>query len=200
MKILIATNNAGKRRELERLLNISGLELVLPSEVGLQDLDPEETGTTYLENASLKATAFATAANMYALADDSGLEVAALNGEPGVYSKRYAGENKTDSQRIDFLLQKLTNVPEPRTARFVAFLALADPNGKIIASQIGYCNGHIISTPRGTNGFGYDPIFEIDGAQGRTMSELSDSEKDSFSHRGNAARAIAPDLTKIFGL
>ncbi len=195
MQILVATNNKGKRLEFMRLLNVAGLELVLPADIGLAGFDVDETGTTYLENASLKATAFAQASQMYALADDSGLEVAALNNEPGVYSKRYAGEDKTDGERITFLLDKLQAVPESqRTARFVAVIALADPTGKIIASQSGFCPGQIAFAPRGNRGFGYDPIFLVDGANGRTMAELDDAEKDRVSHRGNAARAISPNL------
>jgi XTP/dITP diphosphohydrolase len=198
MKILVATNNPGKRLELQRLLNIEGLELLLPADVGLDDFDVEETGITYLENASLKATGFAQAAKMYAIADDSGLEVSTLNNEPGVYTKRYAGENKTDPERIAFLLEKLKNTPiEQRQARFVALVALAAPDGEILTSQTGYCYGQINFEPRGNNGFGYDPIFLVEGKTGHTMAELSNDEKDEVSHRGNAARAIAPDL-KIF--
>ena len=198
MKILVATNNQGKRLEFMRLLNMEGLELVLPADIGLADFDVEETGTTYLENASLKATAFAQASQMYALADDSGLEVAALSNEPGVYSKRYAGENKNDKERITFLLEKLQTVPEnQRMARFIAVVVLADPTGKIIASQSGFCPGQIAFEPHGNSGFGYDPIFVVYAENGRTMAELGDEEKDRVSHRGNAARAILPNLNEL---
>lgn len=198
MKILVATNNKGKLVEFQRLLDVPGLELVLPAEVGLADFDVEETGTTYLENARLKATAFAKATQMYALADDSGLEVTALKGEPGVYSKRYAGENKTDTERIAFLLDKLQDVPENnRQARFVALIALANPKGEVIAERTGYCYGQIALAPRGDNGFGYDPIFIVDSTEGCTMAELDAAKKDIVSHRGNAARAITPDLLNL---
>jgi len=201
MQILVATNNKGKCLEFMRLLNIADLELVLPADIGLAAFDVEETGTTYLENASLKATAFAQASQMYALADDSGLEVAALNNEPGVYSKRYAGEDKTDTERIAFLLNKLQNVPaNRREAHFVAVLALADPTGKIIASETGLCLGEIVFQSRGSNGFGYDPIFLVDDTNGCTMAELDDAEKDRVSHRGNAVRAISSNLNKILNL
>lgn len=198
MDILLATNNQNKKIEFQRLLNIAGLNLVLPEEIGLKDFDVEETESTFLGNASLKATAFAQASQMYALSDDSGLEVAALNGEPGVYSKRYAGENKTDADRVAFLLDKLKNVPESqRQARFVAYVVLSAPSGQIVAARPGYCLGSIAFAPRGDNGFGYDPIFIVEGQNGRTMAELTSLEKDAVSHRGNAARAIAPELTQL---
>lgn len=198
MEILVATNNPNKKVEFQRILNIAGLNFVLPEEIGLKDFDVEETESTFLGNASLKATAFAQASRMYALSDDSGLEVAALNGEPGVYSKRYAGENKSDADRIAFLLDKLRNVPEDqRQARFVAYLVLAAPSGQVVAARPGYCLGSIGFAPCGENGFGYDPIFIVEGQDGRTMAELSSVEKDAVSHRGNAARAIAPELAKL---
>ena len=198
MKILLATNNKGKLLEFKRLLKVAELELVLPAELGLEDFDVDETGSTYFENASLKATAFAKAANMYTLADDSGLEVTALNNEPGVYSKRYAGHNKSDAERITFLLEKLKATPQNlRQARFVATIAIANPAGIIIASKTGYCYGEIAFQPQGSNGFGYDPIFIVDGENGRTMAELDDIEKDNVSHRGNAARSITLELSDI---
>lgn len=194
-KILVATNNKGKVAELLRLLDIEGLELITPEVAGLADFDVEETGVTFEENAILKARAFAEVSGLAALADDSGLEVEALNGEPGVYSKRYAGENMDDAGRIDFLLNKLKAVPaEQRAARFVAVIVLAAPDGTIIETQPGYCPGAIGFTPQGTNGFGYDPIFIVEGTNGQTMAELSNAEKDAVSHRGNAVRAIRPTV------
>jgi XTP/dITP diphosphohydrolase len=197
-KILVATNNQGKVAELLRLVDIKEIALVTPKEIGLADFDVEETGTTFEENALLKAREFALAAGLPAIADDSGLEVAALNGEPGLYSKRYAGENADDAYRIQFLLDKLKDVPaEKRQARFVAVLALVEADGTVVATVPGYCYGSINFAPRGTNGFGYDPIFVVDGTGGRTMAELSDQEKDAVSHRGNAARAIRPKILEI---
>jgi XTP/dITP diphosphohydrolase len=201
MKILVATNNRGKLLELARLLDVEGLQLVLPVEVGLHELDVPETGETYFENASLKAKAFAKTSGLMALADDSGLEVDALGGEPGIYAKRYAGENATDEYRIAFLLKKLENVAaEQRTARFVAALVLADPHGHVIADTLGYCEGAIGFEPHGTNGFGYDPIFLPSETPGKTMAELDDATKDAVSHRGNAARKIAPLIRQLSGL
>lgn len=198
MKILVATNNKGKVAELLRLIDIKEIELVTPDEIGLADFDVEETGTTFEENAILKASEFAKASNLPALADDSGLEVDALNGEPGLYSKRYAGENATDAYRIEYLLNKIKDVPaDRRQARFVAVLALVRADGSVVAALPGYCNGEITFAPRGTNGFGYDPIFVVEGTNGRTMAELSNDEKDIVSHRGNAARAIRPKILEM---
>ncbi|MEI7555797.1 RdgB/HAM1 family non-canonical purine NTP pyrophosphatase [Candidatus Chlorohelix sp.] len=198
MKILVATNNRSKLLEMARLFNIEGLELVLPADLGLKDFDVEETGQSYYENAALKAAAFARASGMSALADDSGLEVDALNGEPGLYSKRYAGENATDAYRISYLLKKLENVTqENRTARFIALLALASPDGTIIEHEQGTCEGRIGFAPTGNNGFGYDPIFlPIVVADNHSMADLSNEGKDLISHRGNAARKLAPFLRK----
>lgn len=198
MKIVLASNNRGKLVELQRLTNIEGLTFITAHEAGLSDdFDVEETGVTFEENAILKAREYALATNLYAVADDSGIEVEALNGEPGVYTKRYAGENVTDSYRIEFLLNKLKEVPaEKRAARFVAALALAAPDGTILATRTGYCPGQIAFAPRGSNGFGYDPIFIV-GDTGRTMAELGDAEKDAVSHRGNSVRLLRPDLLKL---
>jgi XTP/dITP diphosphohydrolase len=200
MKIVLASNNKGKLAELQRMTDIEGMEFITAHEAGLsEDFDVEETGATIEENAVLKAREYAQATGLYAVADDSGLEVEALNGAPGVYSKRYAGENATDAYRIAFLLEKLKDVPaEKRAAHFVATLALAAPDGTILATRTGYCPGQITFTPRGSNGFGYDPIFVVDGT-GKTMAELGDAEKDAVSHRGNALRLLRPDLLKLAG-
>ena len=194
MKLLIATNNRGKVKEIERMLNLPGLELVTPVEAGLSaDFDVEETGLTYAENAILKAVQYAQATSLMALADDSGLEVAALNGEPGIYSKRYAGPGVTDAGRIAFLLDKLKDVPDDELgAQFVAVVALAGPDGQIMETQEGICEGTLTRQPRGSLGFGYDPIFVVADAQGRTMAELPDLEKDAVSHRGRAIARIKP--------
>jgi XTP/dITP diphosphohydrolase len=199
VKLLVATNNRGKLSEIKHLLDLPGLDLVTPVEAGLaSDFEVEETGITFEENAVLKANQYARAAQLYALADDSGLEVDALGGQPGVYSKRFAGENATDRERIAYLLSKLPpDLPENRlTARFVASIALADPTGRIIRIEEGLCEGHLTRHPRGSNGFGYDPVFVLNGP-GRTLAELSAGEKDLFSHRGNALTKIRPFLQKL---
>jgi XTP/dITP diphosphohydrolase len=197
-RILVATNNKGKVAELLRLVDIKEIELVTPKDLGLHAFDVEETGTTFEENAILKAREFALAGGLPSIADDSGLEVDALNGEPGLYSKRYAGENATDEYRIQFLLDKLKDVPvDKRQARFVAVLALAQADGTLVGTVPGYCYGEIGLEPRGANGFGYDPIFKVKDKEGRTMAELSNEEKDEVSHRGNAARSIRPIIMKL---
>jgi XTP/dITP diphosphohydrolase len=201
MKLLVATNNKGKVAELLRMFDLDGLELLTPTEAGLPaDFDVEETGETFEENAVLKATAYAQASGLPALADDSGLAVDALNGEPGVYSKRYAGENATDAVRIAFLLDKLKFIPEgERTAQFVAVIALADNKGNIIATQEGICPGKVGLEPKGNKGFGYDPIFIPDEQDGRTLAELTAAEKDAISHRGRAVHLIKPTVVKLLG-
>lgn len=198
MKIVVASNNKGKLVELQRLTHVEGLEFITLREAGMSDdYDVEETGVTFAENAILKATESARATGLHAIADDSGIEVDALGGEPGVYTKRYAGENKTDAERIDFLLDKLKDVPaEKRTARFVAALALAAPDGTILDLQTGYCPGRIAFAPRGSNGFGYDPIFIV-GEGNHTMAELGNEEKDAVSHRGNSVRLLRPKLVEL---
>ena len=199
MKLLIATNNPGKVKELERLLNLPGIELVGGQEAGLpEDFDVEETGVTFEENAILKANQYALATGLYTIADDSGLAVTALNGEPGVYSKRYAGPNKTDQDRIVFLLEKLEDVPDDQlSAQFVAVIALAAPDGTILETQEGICEGQLIRQPRGTNGFGYDPIFVVADYDGHTMAEITPEEKDQASHRGKAIAKIRPTIEKL---
>lgn len=199
MKLLIATNNKGKVAEIKRILNLPGLEILTPIEAGLpKDFDVEETGETFEANAILKAKAYAQVTGMYAIADDSGLAVDALNGEPGVYSKRYAGENKTDAYRNDYLLGKVENIPDEQlTAQFIAVVALADASGNILETQKGICPGSLTRVARGSNGFGYDPIFVVAGKDGRTMAELSNEEKDQVSHRGLALEQILPAIQKL---
>lgn len=183
-QLLLATNNPGKRREFQTLFADLPYQLLLPSDIGLS-LDVAETGETYLANAQLKALAFAQAANLLALGDDSGLEVAALNGAPGVYSARYAGPSASDADRRRKMLAELQAVPSPRLAQFVCIIVIATPAGEQVAFE-GVCPGEIIGEERGTNGFGYDPIFYLT-PQGRTMAELTEAEKHLFSHRGRAA-------------
>lgn len=184
-KLLIATHNRGKLFEYRALLDGLALELLTLDDVGIADNVPE-TGATFRENAELKAVTYAWQSGLLALADDSGLEVDALNGEPGVYSKRYAGDAKTDAECNAYLLEKLRDVrPAGRTARFRCVIVIADPQGHLWATE-GTCEGKIAFEPRGTNGFGYDPIFIV-GDSGRHMAELSPEEKNRVSHRARAA-------------
>lgn len=190
-RLLIATHNAGKLAELRDLLRDTPCEPVSLYDVGI-DVDVEETGDTLEENAEIKATTYARLAGMLALADDSGLEVDALGGAPGVHSARYAGPGATDAERIAKLLDNLAEHPQPWTARFRCVIAVVSPAGSI-KRYGGACEGVIISKPRGDNGFGYDPVF-LFPERSRTMAELSDAEKNSVSHRGIAARKAAEAL------
>lgn len=196
VELLLATNNAGKVVELQQLLQeLSFVAILTPMDLGL-DLDVEETGLTYQENAALKAEAFMQASGLPTLADDSGLEVAALDGAPGLHSKRFSPEpGATDSDRRSHLLKKLAAKSRPWKAQFIAWAALSLP-GQDTRFWRGTCPGEIIPEERGINGFGYDPIFFIP-EKGRTMAELSDAEKNALSHRGNAVRAALPDLRSI---
>ena len=184
-KLLLATNNQGKAREYKSLLGGIPYQLVTMADEGITT-EVSETGATFQENAILKATVLAAESGLLTLADDSGLEVDALGDEPGVLSARYAGENATDSDRIDFLLKKLDGVPEnQRTARFRCVIAIASPEGNVKICS-GECPGIITTAPRGYNGFGYDPIFYVPEL-GRTMAELSADEKNKISHRAKAS-------------
>jgi XTP/dITP diphosphohydrolase len=195
MRLLIATHNRGKLREYQEMLDDLPVELVTLDDVGIHD-DVEETGTTFAENARLKAMAYARASGLLTLADDSGLEVDALGGEPGVYSKRYAGENKSDAERNRFLLDKLHTVPAgKRIARFRCAIAIATPDGKLWETD-GVCEGEIGFEPRGTNGFGYDPIFQV-RERGVRMAELPAAEKNQISHRARATEKARVILRKI---
>ncbi|MCH8109936.1 MAG: XTP/dITP diphosphatase [Chloroflexi bacterium] len=191
-KLLVATRNAGKLKELTALLADVPFELVSLIDVGI-DEDVEETGSTMEENATLKATTYARLSGMPTLADDSGLEVEALGGEPGVFSARYAGEGASDAQRIDFLHKKLQGIPEDSwNARFRCVIAIVWPS-EPVELYTGECYGMIIKHPRGSNGFGYDPAFLIP-ALGKTMAELTSDEKNRLSHRSVAAQKAAAAL------
>lgn len=184
-RLLLATNNQGKAREYGRLLEGIPFTLVTPAELGI-GADVEETGDSFEENAILKATTLTAASGLPSLADDSGLEVYALNGEPGVRSARYAGPNATDAQRVSFLLKKLKNVPEGlRQARFRCVIAIALPGGRVELAS-GECEGEITMEPRGGQGFGYDPVFFIP-VLNKTMAELPPDIKNQISHRARAA-------------
>lgn len=170
--------------------------MVSLSEHGIS-AEVEETGTTFKENASIKASEYAGMSNIITLADDSGLAVDALNGDPGIMSARYAGENASDKERVDYLLSKLIGVPwEKRTACFICVIAIAVSNGKIEFS-CGRCPGFITFEPKGIHGFGYDPIFYIPEL-GKTMSELTFEEKNRISHRGEALKNAYPVLRQLF--
>ena len=195
-RLLIATNNQGKVRELQELLTGSGIEFVTPAQINLQ-LDVEEDGSTYQENAGKKAIAFAQASGLIALADDSGLEVEALGGAPGLYSARYSPKpGANDKDRRDFLLSNLQDKPRPWKAHFHATIAIAKPSGEVEFSE-GNCYGEIIHEERGNGGFGYDPIFFMPEL-GKTMSEIEMSEKNRLSHRARAVIAAMPILKRIF--
>jgi len=195
-KLLIATNNKGKVKEIQELLKDMDIELVTPLDIALE-LDVIENGKTYLENAEKKASAFAHASGFISLADDSGLEVDALNGAPGLYSARYSPKPEaTDKDRRAYLLQNLQGKPHPWTARFHATIAIAVPDQKVEWTE-GQCEGQIITEERGTGGFGYDPIFFIPELN-QTMAELSMEQKNRLSHRARAIVNAKPILKKIF--
>lgn len=197
-RILLATNNPGKVREIQALLNDLDVELFLPADIGLE-LHVAEDGQTYAENAAFKALAFACASGMTALGDDSGLEVDALGGKPGLYSHRFAPwPNASDADRRAYLLQQLQGKPRPWTARFRATVAVATPGGEV-RYAMGECEGEIIPDERGTNGFGYDPNFLIP-ALGRTMAELSMDQKNRLSHRARAMMNARPILLEVLGV
>ena len=195
-KLLIATNNQGKIAEFQELLAGSGIEFVTPAQINLQ-LEVEEDGSTYQENAAKKAVAFAQASGLISLADDSGLEVNALDGAPGLYSARYSPKpGAKDADRRAFLLANLKDKPRPWTAHFHATIAVAMPGGEIEFAE-GNCYGEIIPEERGTGGFGYDPIFLLTDL-GKTMAELGMEEKNKTSHRARAALAAMPILKAMF--
>lgn len=194
LRLLLATNNRGKLHELLPLFGDVPLQLVTPHALGLR-LEVEETGTTYAENARLKAAAFAQASGLLTLADDSGLEVDALGGAPGVYSARYAGEGASDAERRARLIQALCQVPAPRPARFRCVMAIAQPGGAIDCFA-GVCAGEIILEERGMHGFGYDPLFFLP-EHGCTMAELPSAVKNQVSHRARAAQAALPFLRQL---
>lgn len=196
-KLLIATHNRGKVEEIHALLTDMPIQLITPADINL-DLNIIEDGSTYAENAKKKAIAFAHASGLLSLADDSGLEVEALDGAPGLYSARYSPKaGATDADRRAHLLKNLSDKPHPWTARFRATIAIAIPNQKVESAE-GECKGEIIPEERGTGGFGYDPIFLIPEL-GRTMAELSMDEKNRLSHRARAIMNAKPILARVFG-
>ena len=197
-KLLVGTNNPGKVQEYEELLSdLPGtLEITFPAQEGLA-LDVEESGDTFEENARIKALAYAQASGLPSLADDSGLEVDALGGAPGVHSARYAGPASNDVDRYRKLLDALSDVPAgQRAARFRCVVALALPDGTLHTAG-GTCEGEIGFAPRGEHGFGYDPVFIVAGYNGQTLAELPPGVKNEISHRARALATIQPVLRKL---
>ncbi len=194
-RLLLATTNKGKAAEYRDLLKGLDFEIVTLDQAGISK-EADESYNTFEENARHKAAFYAELGGLLTLADDSGLEVDALGGEPGVRSSRYAGDNATDADRVDFLLSKLKGVPQPeRTARFRCVIAVAHPRGAVETVE-GTCEGYIAIEPRGSNGFGYDPVFFLP-EYGRTIAELSPEIKNRISHRGRAAALARGILIKI---
>lgn len=184
--IILATNNENKVKEISAKLKEFNIEVISQREVGC-DIDVEETGTTFEENATLKAEAIYKELGRPVIADDSGLEIDALNGEPGVYSKRFAGQNASDEDRINKVLNLLQNVEESkRTARFKCTLCYIDENGTKHVFE-GVCEGKIADKPCGNNKFGYDPIFIYED---KTFAQMTDEEKNAVSHRGRAVQQL----------
>lgn len=197
-QLLIATENQGKIHELQELLAALNVELVTPRKLGL-NLAVIEDGKTYEENAGKKARAYAAASGLISLADDSGLEVDALGGAPGLYSARYSPKpGATDADRRAYLLENLRDKPRPWLAHFHATVAIASPDGELRFAE-GNCHGEIIPEERGTGGFGYDPLFFIP-SMGRTMAELTMDEKNRLSHRALAVQNAAQILKEILGV
>ena len=190
MIFVLASNNPGKLKEMKAMMSGMGYEIISQREAGFA-LEVEETGTTFLENAFLKAEAACAMSGLPAVADDSGLVVEALGGEPGVYSARYAGEDKTDKERNIYLLEKMKD-KEDRSAKFVSEIACVFPNGDRLSAR-GECSGVIIDEERGESGFGYDPTF-LFPELGLTMAEISPETKNRISHRAKAMEAFGAKL------
>lgn len=193
MDFILATNNMKKLAEMQRILSPLGINVVTAKTLGIELEDVEETGTTFEENARLKATAACKETNMPAIADDSGLCVDYLNGAPGIFSARFSGEHGNDEKNNDLLLEKLKGVkPEQRTAHYVCAICCVFPNGKEITVR-GECAGTIGFERDGNAGFGYDPLFLVNG---RSFGRYTAEEKDKISHRGNALRKLKAELEK----
>lgn len=194
MKIIIATHNKHKLAEMARILEPMGYEAVTDRDIGIELTDVEENGKTFLENARIKAESGCRESGLPCIADDSGLCVDALNGEPGVYSARYSGEHGNDAANNEKLLFNLRNVSaEDRTARFVCAICVSFPDGSEITAE-GVCEGKIGYEYRGNNGFGYDPLFMVGD---RSFAEFSGEEKDAVSHRGNALKKLKELLPTV---
>lgn len=195
MTFILASNNENKLAELRRILLPLGLNVISAKEATAGELEVEETGETFEENARLKAMAFMEETGLAAIGDDSGLMVDALDGAPGIYSARYAGEGASNDARIAKLLDNLKGVPEEkRTAKFVSAICCVFPDGREVTVR-GECHGRIGFAPVGENGFGYDPVFISE--RGKTFAQLTSAEKDKISHRGNALRKLRAALEEI---
>lgn len=195
MKLVLASKNAHKLLEMQAILDKFNVEVVLQSDLGI-DIDVEETGTTFEENSELKARSVLEASGMASIADDSGLEVDALNGQPGVYSHRF-GNKESDAERNFYLLDLMKDVPdEKRTARFVSVITCLFPDGKKIVAR-GSCEGIILHEQRGQGGFGYDPLFYVPGVK-MTFAELAGEQKNAISHRGNALKIFSEKYREMF--
>jgi XTP/dITP diphosphohydrolase len=195
-KLLVATHNKGKVAEFADMLQDMAIEWFSLDDVGVTQ-DVVETGHTFRENGVLKAQAYAAETGLLTLADDSGLEVDALDGAPGVYTARYGGVGLTAVQRYQKLLDDIKHVPDPlRTARFRCVIVLAAPDGTLLGESEGVCEGRIAHAPAGDNGFGYDPVFYLPEF-GQTMAQLDAARKHQISHRGRAMQAIAPRLRAV---
>lgn len=190
MKLVLASKNKGKLKEMQAILEELGAEVVLQSELGI-DVDVDETGTTFAENAFLKAEAVCKASGMAAIADDSGLCVDALQGAPGVYTARYGGEGLDDAGRYRLLLNNMKGLG-PRTCHFATAIACVFPDGTVLRAE-GECHGTVAYAPMGTDGFGYDPIFFVPNLK-KTFAQLTAEEKNAISHRGKALRQFAKVL------
>lgn len=190
MKLVLASKNKGKLKEMQAILEELGVEVVLQSELGI-DVDVEENGTTFAENALLKAEAVCKASGMAAIADDSGLCVDALQGAPGVYTARYGGEGLNDEGRYRLLLNNMKGLG-PRTCHFATAIACVFPDGTVLRAE-GECHGTVAYAPMGTDGFGYDPIFFVPSLK-KTFAQLTAEEKNAISHRGKALRQFAKVL------
>jgi XTP/dITP diphosphohydrolase len=195
--LLIASNNAGKLKEMRKIIGELPIRLFTLTDLEIVE-DMAETGNTFVTNAAIKAAGFARLAGMPTLADDSGLAVDILDGRPGVYSARYAGEAASDDERIRKLLTEMKDASD-RSARFVCVTTLADADGEIVASVEGVCEGTITEVPRGTSGFGYDPIFLPNGFD-KTFAEIDPDTKNRISHRANALSKMLPFLRGFFDI
>ena len=184
MTFILATANPGKIKEMREILSGPGYEIKTRKELGI-DMDIPETGSDFIENARAKADAICAVSGLPAIADDSGLIVAALDGAPGLYSSTFGGGGLSDSARCMYLLEKMKNM-EQRAAKFVSSIVCVFPDGDVLAAE-GECRGEIARAPRGSCGFGYDPVFIVEGTN-RTMAELSPEEKNAVSHRGKALK------------
>ena len=198
-RVIIATGNKGKIAELQGLLRPIGIKFLTLRDVP-RIPEPEEIGSTFRENAELKAAYYARETGEWSVADDSGLMVDQLGGRPGILSARYGGVDTSYADKMTLLLNELQDLPElNRSAQFMSYLALADPSGSIRVGAEGICRGRIADSPRGTNGFGYDPIFLPDGFT-RTFGEMTDEEKSSLSHRSRAAIQFIGKMSEFTGV